>query len=240
MSKNKKNAYRVVASGSYRTASGDIIDFEDVEGFIPANTEEVAIMHVRGRHIVDWIKAAVKEGTKDERRYPQRIDSIRQVFVDEIEEVSHDFSYIGKDIKKMSYEELQDLAAAKDLRRIPLPKELSGTSLREARERAYLDYSEYVLRDPVEPNDKDVEGHDVVNYAKLEPLEVDGEMRADKTLKISNEEMIEQEQASKSTDAPKTDLTIKDLREMADKKGITYHPNIGFDKLYAKLYGSAP
>lgn len=224
-------ALKVTVSGSYRTANKEVVDFENVTGVIPAVDEELAEMHVRSRYALTWVKNAVDE--KKEKLYKPRIARMRQVFVDDIEEVQADFSFVNKDIKEMSYEELQDLATLKDLRRIPLPKESSGISLREMREIAYLQYAKEILRKDYGDKDQDFD------YANEPPLIVEGGARKDKSKKITNEEMIEQEQQNSSLSAPKNTLTLDDLKGIAKQKGISHSNNIGFDALYAKLYGEA-
>ena len=92
-------ALKATVSGSYKTAQGDIIDFEDVEGVVPFVDEAHAFMHIKSRYAATWIKAAVTD--TDKKVYPDRIEKVRQVFLDSLEETTHDFSYIGKDIKKM-------------------------------------------------------------------------------------------------------------------------------------------
>ena len=233
---SKVKALKITISGSYRTATKDIVDFEDVSGVIPFVDEDLAAMHVRGRYAVLWVKAEMKG---DEKMYPKRVEDMRQVFIDNIEEIQIDqFSYIGKNIKELSYKELQDLATAKDLRRIQLPKELSGMSLREMRETAYLQYSEHVLKIEIEHNSEDPEGNSMIDYAKLPPLHVDGEgARRDEMVKLNNDDIIEQEQVSTKTED--SALSLEDLKEIATSKNLKFHPNIGFDALHAKVYGNA-
>ena len=223
-------ALKVTISGSYKTAQGDIIDFEDVQGVIPLVDEDHAFMHIKSRYAAVWVKSTMNG--KGEKEYPDRIEKIREVFIDETSEVDSDFSYVGKDIKKMTYEELQDLATAKDLRYIPLPKFSSGFSLRDARVRGYISYSEKVMNKTIDQNDQDF------NYADLPALFVDGEARKEISKKITNDEIIDQE-ASNTTGKAKDNLTLEDLKSIADKKGINYHWNVGFDKLYSMLYGGA-
>lgn len=243
-------ALKITISGSYRNSKNEAIDFSEITGVIPYTTEDHAKMHVRGRYAAMWI-AQAKDRKTGEKLYKERLDSLRQVFIDSIEEVDEDFSYVGKDIKQMSYEELQDLATAKDLRRISLPKELSGVDLREMREMAYMDYAAKILGmndtnrlDPKNPLPVEerinplIEGYD---FAKLPPLVVDGELRIDKTKKITNEEMLELEANTTSlTSKPGSNLTLDGLRKIAHEKGIKFHPNIGFDALYEKIFGSTP
>lgn len=237
-------ALKVTVSGSYKTANGDIIDFEDVSGVIPHVEEEHAKMHVRRRYASEWVREATDD--KDKKTYPQRIDHMRQVFIDDMEEVEHDFSFIGKDIKKLSYEELQDLATAKDLRTIPLPKKISGVDIREMRTKAYLEYSSKVVGVFIDVNVPEAEHASkqgdrlVFDFAKLPPLTVEsGEARIDTSKKMTNEEILAAEQKAMDIhDTPKDKLTLDDLKAIAKEKGIKHHHMLGFDKLYALLYGS--
>ena len=226
-------ALKVTVSGSYRTANKEIVDFENLSGLLPVVDEDLAAMHVQTRYVPTWLRNAVDK--KGERIYTKRIEDVRQVFIDEIEKVNAgEFSYVGKDIKNLEYQELQDLATAKDLRRIPLPKELSGVSLREMRQMAYVDYSDKVLKKFIDHNE---EGF---NFSKLPPLIIDGDARRETSQKITNEEILDQEQKVMDVSStPKSTLTIDDLKGIAKQKGISHHPNIGFDALYAKIYGGA-
>lgn len=222
-------ALQVTISGSYRTATKEVVDFDDLTGIVPYVDEDVAIMHVRRRYAIMWIT-----GLKDEagdKVYPKRVDSMRQVFIDDIKEVDvEQFSYVGKDIKELSFPELQDLATAKDLRLIPLPKETSGISLREMRVRAYADYSEKVKGAPIDYKSNEF------NYAKLPSMIVDGDVRVDMSEKISNEEIISSEQKSPSTDDPRSRFTLDELKQLAQQKGIRGYQNMKFETLYKKLY----
>lgn len=220
---------KATISGTYRASNKDTIDFEDVVGYVPLINKDVAIMHIIGRYAPIWIKAKTKKD--GEREYPKRIEDMRQVFVDSLVEVDGDeLSYVGKDIKEMTYDELQDLATAKDLREIPLPKELSGVSLREMRAIAYSTYSEKILNLPKIEDASSM-------FGDLPALIVDGDKRVETAQKITNEEIIAMEQEAKQLDqTPKEQMTLEQLQELAKKKNIPYHPNIGRDALYAKLF----
>jgi len=224
-------ALKITISGSYRTAKGDVVDFEDVTGIIPKVDEDLAIMHVQSRYSVPWIKLA--KNKKGDFLYPQRVDTVRQVFVDDITDYEIRFSYLGKDIKAMSYIELQDVATANDLRKVPLPKELSGVSLREIRQQAYLSYSDIVLGKFI-----DVDADDF-NFSKLPPIIVDDSVHRDTSGKITNDEIISGEQDNRSTSPARESYTIADLKKIADGKGINYHSSIGFDALHTRLFGGA-
>lgn len=223
-------ALKALISGSYKTTQGDIIDFEDVTGVIPLVDDEHAFMHIKSRYAATWVKDALT--STDKKVYPERIEKVREVFLDDTDEVEANFSYVGKDIKKMDYDELQDLATAKDLRYIPLPKRISGFSLREARMRAYICYSEKVLDKIIDQNE---EGF---NFAKLPELVVDAGARVEASKTVTNDEVIDNEmQHHVNNKRPEADLSLDELKRIADDKGIRYHWNVGRDKLYAALYG---
>lgn len=229
-------ALEVTISGSYRNSKREVFDFEDVKGVIPFVEEDIAAMHVRSRYAMPWVKGAVdKDGNK---LYPERIEDMRQVFIDDMKEIElkEPMSFIGKNIKEMSFEELQDLATYKDLRTIPLPKEISGMSLREMRVEGYAAYSDAFLKTDL-MKEKDQEGF---NFASLPALSVDGGSRRDPTIKLTNDEVLEQEEKPmdiKST--PKSNMTIDELRKIAKSKNIAFTANTGFDDLYAKIYGAS-
>jgi hypothetical protein len=226
---SKVKALKIKISGSYNSRN-DTYDFEGVEGIVPFTTEELALYHVRGRHAVIWLtEAKNKDG---EKLFKARIENMRQILVDNIEEVMVDqFSYVGKDPRDMDYKEIQDLALAKDLRLLPLPKELSGVSLREMREKAYLEYMKKVKNTFINVDAPDY------SYDKLPKISVDQDVRVDDTKKFTNEEIIDVQMGNKSVSEMTGDLTLNDLKQIADEKGIKYHHFAGFDKLHAQIFG---
>ena len=135
-------AIEVTISGDYRNSKNEIVDFENVKGIVPLITAGIAEMHIRGRYAVQWIRAA--EDKDGKKLYPERVDALRLVHISQKKAVKHKFSFIGKDIKTLTYEEIQDVASAYDLRGIPLPKELSGASLAQMREKTFEEYHKLV------------------------------------------------------------------------------------------------
>tara|TARA_R110000851_G_scaffold246062_1_gene398770 strand:- start:11461 stop:12177 length:717 start_codon:yes stop_codon:yes gene_type:complete len=236
-------ALKITVSGSYKTANGEIIDFEDVTGVTPHVDDQHAKMHVRDRYASEWVRDAM-DG--DKKLYPQRIDIMRQVFIDDIEEIEHDFDYVGKDIKKMTYEDLQDLATVKDLRVIPLPKKISGVDIREMRTKAYLEYSAKVNGRVIDTNNPEPEFSSKVgdrlqfDFAKCPAIIVgDAESRVETSQKITNDDILNAEMKNRdlSDKSLKTSLSMDEMKAMAKEKGITHHWNIGEDKLYSLLFG---
>lgn len=215
----------ITISGSYKTAQKDIVDFENVKGVIPFCDEDIAAMHTRARYAPRWIKEA--KGPDGKPLYPDRIQRVREVHIDDIKETTGKLSFVGKDIKELTMEELQDLATAKDLRRIPLHK---ASDLRNTRVMAYVDYSEKILKsEPIKYQEPDF------NFAKLPSIILDGEVHRDKTVKLTNDEVIDEQ--VNSALFQKTTLKLEDLKAIAKQKNIPFHPNIGFDTLYGKIYG---
>lgn len=216
----KVKAYAVTISGSYNNGKREIVDFQNVTGVIPMTaSEELAVAAVRNRYAEMWIAA--------DKRYPERIGNVREVFIDSIEETTAEFGFIGKNITDMTYEDLQDLATAKDLRGIPLYK---NGSLRESQGRAYAEYGNKVMGMDV---DHRAEGFNVM---KQPALIVDGHPKANTPKQFTNEEILAQEQASTSTGRPSFSRT--ELEQMAKEKNIRFNPAIGDDKLYAKIFNA--
>ena len=213
-------------SGSYKTAQKDIIDFENIKGVVPFQDEDVAMMHVRSRYAARWIKEA-KLGS--ETRYPERIQRVREVHIDDIKETTGVLSFAGKNIKDLTFEEIQDLCVAFDLRRVPLYK---ASDLRNSRLMAYVDYTEKVLKhEPVKYN---AEGF---NFAKLPAIIIGGGTRREAEKKVTNEDIINAEM--NSTSEPKSTLTKADLIAIGKEKDITFGPNTSYDTMYQKLFGQA-
>ena len=204
-------------SGTYKTAKGDVIDYDNVKIVLPLVERDLAEMHIQGRYAAPAIKA--------DGRFKDRIDIITRVYVDEMEEGEADLSMFGKNILDMSFEELQDLATLKDLRRVPLAKDISGVSIREMRARAYEEYCRVVLNRIVDAD---------VNYTSLEPVFVDDEgSRREFGSRKSGEASIETAFAGETE---KSAFTLAELKEMAKQRGIDIRGNVGYDKLHAMLF----
>jgi hypothetical protein len=223
---------QVTISGYYKTANKNEVDFDNVTGIMPYVEEEFAFAAARNRYVWLWVQNATRgDGSK---KYPQRMDATRQTFIDDIKEIhGKPLSYVGKDIKEMSYDELQDLAVANDLRTVPLPKTASGSSLREMREAAYLAYHDVVLGRKILT---DAQKNPSYNYAKLPPLIADGHINKDDAEKVSNEEVLAKDENGTVVNSAPEGMSLGDLKNLADTKGISYHPSIGYQKLYDKVF----
>lgn len=231
-------ALKVTISGDYYNSKKEKIDFDKVEGFIPWCDEDkgLASMHVRGRYAMNWIKNAKDEDGKP--KYPERIDRIHQCFVDDVEEAKSSFSFIGKDIKELSQEELQDLATAKNIMKIPLPN--SGHSKRSMLELAYAAYCSVVLKQNLKP-----EPHEVgFNFKKLPSLFLDASGRVDNTRKLSNDEVIEAEMRGKKVNLGESKVSsenafsLEELKQLAEETGIAYEEGVTHADLYKAVFGN--
>lgn len=224
-------ALKFKISGSYRNSRREVIDFDNVVGTIPYNREDIATMHVIDRYAVMWVKNSVdKDGNKT---YPERIESMRQVFVEAMKEVDAELSFMGKDIKEMDHEELQDLATHKDLRQIPLPREISDMSLREIREEAYVAYSDCIEKTNLSHERK----QGTFKYYEAPPIYPSEGHRFDASVKLTNDEVLKFEEEMDINATPKTNMTIDDLQNLAREKNIPFTDSMGFDALYEKIFG---
>lgn len=215
-------AYKVEISGSYH-GQEKIVDFAKVTGFIPYQDEDVAKQNIIKRYARMWIMG--------NERYKDRLKKTRECHIDEMSECEHEFSFVGKDIRTLSHEELQDLACAKDLRLIPLYK---IGSLRHAQTLAYAAYSDQVLKEKV---DYQTVGF---NLMKQPRISADGAWRKDTTRKYTNEEVLSQEADRMSAKgAPKSALSREELEQIARTKNVTFHPSISDDNLYKRIYALA-
>lgn len=216
---NKIKAYKVTISGTYTNSKKEIVDFQDVVGVVPFCDYDHAEAMVRKRYALMWLM--------NDKRYPERVNRVREVFIDAMTETEAEFSFDGKDIKEMTYEELQDLATAKDLRAVPLYKK---GGLQVARGMAYAEYSTKVLGIEVDPKK---EGF---NVAKLSPLKVDASSERSIQKQLTNDEIIAMEQKEKTTGKPQ--FSREELEKLAKDKNIPFDPRISDDKLYAKIFNS--
>jgi len=236
----KTKAWKVTISGSYRKdLKGGYVDFSKVTGIVPLVDEEVLNQQVRKRYAAMWLSSE-----ENRRKFPEGVKSIREVHVDKAEVVEVDqFSFVGKDIMDLDYEELQDLAVMKDLRSVPLYKK---SSLRRTQDVAYAAYALNVLKLQAKNNTKEAENEwrrltdirfDGFNASKNPPIIIDGQAHVDTTQRMTNEEIIGYEQKSPSD--PKQTLTLPELKEIAKMKNIPHAPNIGFEALYARIFSTA-
>ena len=223
----KDKFYQFTISGSYHNSKKEICDYEGVKVNVPyTESQEIGEMHMQSRYAM----AAVR---KDERFKEDRVHKMRQVFVDDVAVVEGMFSFVGRGIKDLYDEEMQDLATAKDLRGIPLPKLQSSMSLRDMRVLTYLAYSEKVLGQALKREDVERD------FSKLQNHRLSADVRTETSGKVTNDEIIEKEMSTKATGNDAEDrFTLAELKKLADSKGIVYDQNSKDDgKLFKFLYG---
>lgn len=222
-------------SGSYYNSKKETIDFENVKGKIPFCDEESGIgsMHVRGRFAAKWVREALDKN--GDAKFPDRIEKMRQIFIDDVQETTGTLSFVGKNLKELSIDEMQELAVAKDLRFVPLPK--AGMSKRDMQIMTYVAYSEKVLLQKIKWQE---EGF---NFAKLPDIVLDATGRRELSQKLSNDEMIDlhadkmkQPVGLGEKDDPKKRFTEGELRKILTDKRVAFDPNSTFDELYAMAF----
>lgn len=210
---------KVTVSGAYYSGAGsrgkEIVDFENVVGIIPEIDEGFIQQAVMWRMIQIWLS---KDG-----KYPKRVDQIRHCYIDKVEKAEGKLGIIGKNIKDLSWEELQDLAVWKNLK-IP---EYRQTDLRFAREKAYVGYAA-LMGTIINPDAEDY------NYASLPDLKIvdDGKV-ASPAQGRSNEEVIAD--AQKGEDEGDKTFDLKELKKIARAKKIKLPPNVTFDEAYRRV-----
>lgn len=210
----ENNAYKVTISGSF--ISGDeYIDFSNITGYVPANSEEVVRAAIINRYCLMWLKT--------DKKIKHSLRSIRECYDDEMGPCRHEFSYAGKDIRDMTHEELQDLACAFDLREVPLYKK---SSLQETRKVAYAKYSEYVLDKPV---DYQKEGFRLPDQPKVI---VEADTYQDNGLV----RMSEQSLTAVEDGGEKEGVTYEQLVHLAKKMNIKIPQGCAYKKLYEMVY----
>lgn len=231
-------AKEVTISGSFVAGDKEIVSFSDLKGVMPAVDDDKVNQMAIKRYAAMWLALA-----KDDEGEPiyKRVTRVRQVFVDSVDDVEGEFTYIGKSIMQMSFEELQDLAAANDLNEIPLYK---VSSLVTQRRVAFGEYAAKVLG-WTEKNEQGKEApinHRAPGYnpSKYEDIIADGEIRRSGEYVAPIEETIDREQLvlnKKLAPTVQSRLTLEQLKEIATQKKIAFSANIGHKALHEKIYG---
>jgi len=243
---------RATISGSYKASDGDIESFDDVVGILPGLDDEKARQQIRKRYARIWVSKAMKKDG-EEKKY-KTVMKIRTVHIDDVDEAEDlqgkVLSYVGKDIMQMNAEELQDLAAAKDLTAIPLYKQ---GDLAHARRVAFAEYAAKILgwtehvinpktgKSEEMPISWQREGFNPKNY---EPILADEAIRRSDEHVADIEETLDRENLNdlaKRGKAPSTPkegrrLSMDQLKAIAKEKGITFNGNISYEKLYSRIY----
>lgn len=239
MSKSKPKTLKIICSGSFKASDGDIESFDNVVGIIPAVDEDKARQMVNKRYAQIWIGQAKKKvnGVEtDEGKY-KRVTKVRTVDIDSIEDNDDVLDYIGMNVLEMNWEQLQDFATANDLSAVPLFK---TASLHHARKVAWSEAARKIMG-WVGPEFMWTD--QTFRPAAHEPIIADGVIRragghvADIEETIDREALALQGKAKASvTDTSKSQLTLPQLKAIADEKKVTYHATIGWQQLFDKIY----
>jgi len=242
---SKSKTLKVTCSGSFKASDGDIESFDNLVGIIPALDEDKTQQMVIRRYAGIWIGQAKKtvNGVLTEEGKYKRVQKVRQVFIDSIEDNDEapkaELSYVGKNVLEMNFEELQDFAAANDLSAVPLYK---ASSLQHARRVAWSEAARKIhgmigpefmwTNQAFKPN-------------QHEPLIADGKIRRQTDKPADIEETIDRAQLELQgkakftvSDPSESKLSLAQLKALADDKKISYHPTIGYAQLYTKIYGA--
>ena len=212
----ERTACKLTVSGSYMSHNGEIVNFEDVSGIVPKTDVDLMSQAANKRFIHLWLK--------EDKRYKKSIKRVRECALDDVEDVKSDdaYSFIGKDVKKLSSYEIQCLALYFNLRPVPLPK----SSIRIQRFGAYR---ELCLREGIE-FDADNTESDFVHLPSVAVEDTGVSKSRDITTFSVSSDGGKVESSTRS-------YSLEELKKEADKRGIKYHPNIGFDKLYKRVHG---
>lgn len=162
-----------------------------------------------------------------EKKHKFLAKTIIPCYLDGYEEVKEEteYSFIGKDIATMSWVELQDLAVVKNMIGIPLYKD---GSLIQARRKAM---ELYLISTGVEKKRaKELTGGRGIT---LPSVKVDG--KSNGKVVITKQEEIVEELKKEGWVEPEKGLTFDEMKALADRKEVKYHPNIGEATLKDKL-----
>jgi hypothetical protein len=211
---------KLTLSGTYGKRE-DAKDYE-VEGTIPFVDEDRAHQAAVRRYAAMWIS----------KKYGERPKKVREVYMDDCKEVEGTLSLIGKNVKEISYEEVQDLAVLKNLK---LPGYKSG-GLRVNREAAIKEYLLNVKKVPADKVNKIMQ----MKFADLPDLIIEhDEYVAEEVVSEAvslNKELAEFGVQVKEEEVKNEEYSLQELKDLATAKGIKFHPNIGFDTLKKKVF----
>jgi len=207
----------VKLSGTYLDAASEIKEYEDLKGTIPFCDEGRAHQVCKSRYAVMWLN----------QQHKIRPKKMRQVYLDSCKESEKELTFIGKDIKVMSIEELQDLSVYLKIK-VPIFKKSSLRNTRVKAVEKYLLDIKGVLEDKVSKI-MELSFDDLpkcIINEKEELAEVESSLSDD--LKQYGVEIADEETSE--------EYTLEDLKNLAKAKDIKFHPNIGYDKLRAKVF----
>jgi hypothetical protein len=185
-------------------------DDTDIDIIVPFQAVDVAKMHVQARQLPMILTAMAAK--KSGELALKSIKNIKTAYLISSEEVEHEFSFEGKDIRTLTFEEIQDVVVMFDLREVPLYK-VGG--LREQLNALYGIYSQKVLGKPIKYKEE------YFTVADMPPIYVGKNSRVEREVKpVFKEEAVEAQ-----TDS------LEALKRIADSKGVKYHHRAGYDTI---------
>jgi len=203
-------ALKLTFSGDYKATNGDIFGYDGVEVVIPFQEVDIATLHARARHLpMKLNQMAAKKGGELALK---AIKNVRNSYVDSVEEVEHEFSFEGKDIRTLTFEEIQDVAVMFDLREVPLYK-IGG--LRHQLNSLYGIYSTKIEHKPVNHKEEYFSVND------MPPIFVGKAHKVQREVKPT----FTEEAPEVQTDS------LEALKRIADSKGVKYHHKAGYDTI---------
>ena len=213
-------ALKCEVSGTYKNHKGEVLDYE-AKGIMPFCDEGKAHQACVNRFAAMWLA-----------KQKITVKTIRECYLDDTKEIDHDFSFIGKDIKEMTPEELQQMAVYTGIK-VPAYK---TTSIRNMRMKAI---ENYLLQVKKVPEDKvarimELSIKDIPEFTIEENVE---KLVEQKTEIQSLAESVSEYGVNIVTDAEEqSEYTMENLKDLARAKGIAFSPQIGYDKLKARVF----
>ena len=141
------NMIEVEVSGSFKTQPGTDKDRKSFSGLkivMPNCPSEYYTAHA-----LRYFPLAIRE---DKKLKEINFEGVIKLFIDSVKEVDGEPSCVGKDVKEMTWEELQSMACVLKLREIPLYQSMN---IRTAREKAYETYMKVIKKKKVFKSAKD-------------------------------------------------------------------------------------
>jgi len=211
---------KVKLSGTYKDNKGDIEEYENIKGIIPFCDEGRAHQVCKSRYARMWLSIQKKV----------RVKSMREVYMDSCVESEDTLTFLGKDIKEMTMEELQDLSVYLGLK-IPAYKK---SSLRNTRVSAVEKYLLEIKGVPAEKVARVIErGFDSLPKCIIKEQE---EKKATEDEGVSLAEEMAEFGVDIVDEEESQEYTLEDLKNLAKAKGIKFQPNIGYDKLFKRVF----
>ncbi len=210
---------KVKLSGTYLDSKSEVVEYDNLSGTIPFSDEGRAHQVCKSRYAAMWLNIEKKV----------RPNHISEVYLDSCKEEEGTLSFLGKDIKEMTMEELQDLSVYLGLK---IPK-YKASSLRNTRVSAVEKYLLEIKGVPKKKVSRVIEmGFDSLPTCIINEKEEKADIDDGKSL---SEEMAEygvdivDEEESK-------EYSLDDLKNLAKAKGVKFNPNIGYDKLFKRVF----